>query len=94
MFADLLPVPLHPAIVHLPIAFAVLLPLFALGGLLAVRRGASPRAAWGITVAMAAALVATGLIAKETGEDGRTGSSRSSPKLPSRPTRRRRIASS
>lgn len=70
MFADLLPVPLHPAIVHLPIALAVLLPLFAIGGLIAVRRGAAPRAAWGITVAMAAALVATGLIAKETGEDG------------------------
>lgn len=70
MFADLLPVPLHPAIVHLPIALAVLLPLFAIGGLIAVRRGASPRGAWGITVALAAALVATGLIAKETGEDG------------------------
>ena len=70
MFADLLPVPLHPAIVHLPIAFAVILPLFAIGGLIAVRRGASPRGAWGITVALAAALVATGLIAKETGEDG------------------------
>jgi uncharacterized membrane protein len=70
MFADLLPVPLHPAIVHLPIALAVLLPLFAIGGLIAVNRGASPRSAWGITVALAAALVATGLIAKETGEDG------------------------
>ncbi len=69
MFADLLPVPLHPALVHLPIAFAVLLPLFAIGGLIAIQRGAAPRAAWGITVLMAAALVASGLVAKETGED-------------------------
>ncbi|MDX2207384.1 MAG: DUF2231 domain-containing protein [Gemmatimonadales bacterium] len=70
MFANLLPDPLHPAVVHLPMALAVLLPLFALGSLIAIRRGAAPRAAWGVTVAIAALLVASGLVARETGEDG------------------------
>lgn len=69
MFANLLPDPLHPAVVHLPMALAVLLPLFALGALIAISRGAAPRAAWGVTVVMAALLVVSGLVAKETGED-------------------------
>lgn len=70
MFASLLPDPLHAAVIHMPIALAVLLPLFALGAIIAISRGAAPRHAWGITVALAAMLAASALIAKETGEDG------------------------
>lgn len=70
MLASLLPDPLHAAVVHMPIALAVLLPLFALGAIIAIARGATPRGAWGITVALAAMLAASALIAKETGEDG------------------------
>jgi formate hydrogenlyase subunit 3/multisubunit Na+/H+ antiporter MnhD subunit len=54
--------------VHLPIALAVLLPLFAVGALWFIRRGARPRAAWGVTVAMAAALLASSWVSLQTGE--------------------------
>ncbi len=65
---SLIPNPLHPAVVHLPVAFAVLLPLFALGAIWFIRRGSRPRAAWGVTVAMAAALVASAWVSIQTGE--------------------------
>ncbi len=65
MFPD----PLHPAVVHFPIVLAVLLPIFALGALWAIRRGAHPRWAWAIPLALAAAMAATGWAAVETGED-------------------------
>jgi uncharacterized membrane protein len=68
MFASLLPDPLHPAVVHLPIALAVLLPAFALGALWAIRRGARPSLAWGLATAMFAALTFSAWIAVETGE--------------------------
>lgn len=66
---SILPVPLHPLIVHLPIALTVLVPLFAVGTLWAVKRGAPPRRTWGITVALLAVLLGSGQLAKETGED-------------------------
>ncbi len=69
MFADLIPDPLHPAVVHLPMALAVLLPLFAVGALVAIRRGVSPRAPWALVVGLTALLAASALVAKETGED-------------------------
>ena len=65
---SLIPNPLHPAVVHLPVAFAVVLPVFALGAIWFIRRGARPRAAWGVTVAMAAALVASAWVSLQTGE--------------------------
>ena len=65
---SLIPNPLHPAVVHLPIAFAVILPLFAIGALWFIRRGARQRAAWGIFVAMSAALVASAWVSLQTGE--------------------------
>lgn len=64
----MLPDPLHPAVVHFPIVLAVLLPIFALGALWAIRRGAAPRKAWGIPLAIAAAVTASGWLALETGE--------------------------
>lgn len=69
MFTNLIPDPLHPAVVHLPMALAVLLPLFAVGALVAIRRGASVRTSWGLLVVMTAMLAGSALVAKETGED-------------------------
>lgn len=63
-----IPTPLHPAIVHLPIALSILLPFFAVGALVAIRRGARPLKAWGITTALFAALTLSSWAAVETGE--------------------------
>lgn len=64
-----LPDPLHPAVVHLPIALAVLMPALALAGAVAIRRrGLGPRA-WVAVLALQAVLVASGWMALETGED-------------------------
>jgi len=64
----MLPDPLHPAIVHFPIVLAVLLPIFALGALLAIRRGARHMRAWALPLVMAAALAASAWAALATGE--------------------------
>lgn len=68
MFSNLLPDPLHPAMVHLPIALAVLLPVVALGGAIALRKGIPVRWAWGTVVALLAALSVSSFVAKQTGE--------------------------
>jgi uncharacterized membrane protein len=60
--------PLHPQIVHLPIALAVLMPLVTLGLLVAWLRGALPRRTWWIAVAFQALLVGSGVMALRTGE--------------------------
>ena len=64
----MIPEPLHPAIVHFPIVLAVLLPIFALGALWAIRGGASVRRAWGVAVLAAAVLAASAFVAVRTGE--------------------------
>lgn len=64
----MLPDPLHPAIVHFPVVLAVILPLFAIGAIWAISRGARPRRAWAIPVAGAAALALSAWAAVETGE--------------------------
>ena len=64
----MLPNPLHPAVVHLPIALVVLLPFFAAGALWAIRKGTKPARAWGITVALTALLLGSAWIALATGE--------------------------
>ncbi len=68
MLSSLIPSPLHPAVVHLPIALAVLLPVFAVGALWVIRRGARPLRAWGVATAMFAALSLSSWLAVETGE--------------------------
>ncbi len=70
MWSTLLPEPLHAAVVHLPMALAVLLPLAAVLALAAIKRGAAPRPTWGVMVLLVAMLIGSGLVAKETGEDG------------------------
>lgn len=68
MLPSLIPSPLHPAVVHLPIALTVLVPAFAVGALWAIRRGARPLVAWGITTALCAALSLSAWLAVQTGE--------------------------
>lgn len=68
MLASILPNPLHPAIVHLPIALSLILPLVAAGALWAVRTGARPMRAWGVAIAFFAALTLSSWLAVETGE--------------------------
>lgn len=60
--------PLHPKLVHLPIALAVLMPLVSSGLLIAWWRGALQRRTWIIAIALQALLVASGLLALRTGE--------------------------
>lgn len=64
----MIPDPLHPAVVHLPIALAVLLPLFTIAALLAIWRGAKPRSSWGVVVALQLLLCIGAWAAEETGE--------------------------
>lgn len=64
----MLPDPLHPALVHLPIAFAVLAPLAALVALLLIRAGRAPVRLWTAVVALQALLAGSAWLAVESGE--------------------------
>jgi uncharacterized membrane protein len=61
-------IPLHPKLVHLPIALAILMPLVATGLLAAWLRGALPRRTWLIVVALQGILVGSGVMASRSGE--------------------------
>lgn len=63
-----LPNPLHPLVVHLPIALTILAPIAALGSLWAIRRGANALRTWGVTVALLGMLAGSAWLALETGE--------------------------
>ena len=63
-----LPSPLHPLVVHMPIALTILVPVFAIGALWAIRRGAHIQRAWGIAAAMLTLLLASGWVALQTGQ--------------------------
>ena len=52
----------------MPIALTVLVPLFAMGALWAIRRGAHMRRVWGMAVAMLALLLTSGWAALQTGQ--------------------------
>lgn len=60
--------PLHPLVVHFPIVLAFLLPISIFGALWAIRKGAKPRRAWSVPVAVAAALALSTFAAVQTGE--------------------------
>jgi uncharacterized membrane protein len=64
----MLPEPLHPAIVHFPVALAVLAPLAALAALGAIRAGWLPGRAWAAVVLLHALLAGSAWLAVETGE--------------------------
>lgn len=67
--ASFIPAPLHPAVVHLPMALVVLVPIFAVVALVVVQRGGRPLRAWGVAAAMFAALSLSAWASMETGED-------------------------
>ncbi len=64
----MLPDPLHPAVVHLPIALSLLMPLLALCAALAIHREMMPRQIWSGLVLLSFLLVAGSWAALETGE--------------------------
>lgn len=64
----MLPEPLHPAIVHLPLALAVLLAPGVLLAILALRTGFLPLRAWAGIALVAVTLGASSLVALQTGE--------------------------
>jgi hypothetical protein len=65
----MLPDPLHPAVVHLPIALAVLIPGLAALGVFAIYKGFLPPRSWAVIVLLQALLVGSAFLALETGED-------------------------
>jgi uncharacterized membrane protein len=64
----MIPDPLHPAIVHLPMALVVLLPLFTLGALFTISRGEKPSSSWRTVFILQMILSLSSWIAVETGE--------------------------
>jgi hypothetical protein len=60
--------PIHPQLVHVPIALAVLMPLVAGGLLAAWWQGWLPRRTWLVAVALQGVLVGAGLLALRSGE--------------------------
>ncbi|MDP3940470.1 MAG: hypothetical protein Q8R92_20330, partial [Deltaproteobacteria bacterium] len=64
----MLPDPLHPAVVHLPLALAALLPVFALLAVAAIHARRLPVRAWAAIPILAALMAGGGWLALETGE--------------------------
>ncbi|HEB88841.1 MAG TPA: hypothetical protein ENI85_04650 [Deltaproteobacteria bacterium] len=64
----MLPDPLHPAVVHLPIALAVLVPGFALVMTILIHRRLLPVRSWALVMLLQIGLVGSGWLALETGE--------------------------
>ncbi len=60
--------PLHPILVHLPIALAVLMPLISAGLLIAWWKSLLPKRAWWLVVALQAAMLVGSVAALRTGE--------------------------
>ena len=60
--------PLHPAIVHLPLGLAFIIPVLALGFAWALWKGRVRSRAWVSVVALQALLLGAGLVAMNTGE--------------------------
>lgn len=64
----MLPNPLHPAVVHFPIAFAFLLPPATLAALLWGARARAARAAWWPVAALMLLTLVAGVVAVKSGE--------------------------
>jgi uncharacterized membrane protein len=60
--------PLHPAIVHLPLALAVLMPILAAGFTWALWTGRAGPRAWIVIIALQGLLAASAFVAMRTGE--------------------------
>jgi uncharacterized membrane protein len=65
----MLPDPLHPAVVHFPLALSVLVPLVAALILLAIRSGRAAPSSWALVVLLQALLAGSAFLAHETGHD-------------------------
>lgn len=61
-------VPLHPMLVHIPLALAMLLPGVAIVAWLLITKGKAGRGAWLALVAAQALLLGSGLVALRSGE--------------------------
>ncbi len=64
-----MPEPLHPAVVHFPIALAVIIPLFAFIAAVAISKRFVPPHTWIAIVLLQGLLVGSAWFALETGED-------------------------
>ena len=64
----MIPDPLHPAVVHFPIVFAVLLPVVTIVALVLIARGARFRQAWALPALVALGLAVASFAAVRTGE--------------------------
>jgi len=64
----MLPDPLHPAVVHLPMALAVLIPGLALLGTWLIDKGLLPARSWVLILFLQALLVGSSWLALETGD--------------------------
>jgi uncharacterized membrane protein len=62
-------VPLHPQIVHLPLALSVLLPLIALVVMVCIRKQKFSSHVWILVAGLQVLTTASGYLAMETGED-------------------------
>ena len=60
--------PLHPALVHVPLGLAFALPFVTAGLAIALWRGLVPRRAWMVAIALQAMVVAAGVLALRSGE--------------------------
>ena len=60
--------PLHPLVVHIPIALSALMPLLSIGLLISWWRGWLPQRAWWVAAVFQVILVGGSFIAMETGE--------------------------
>ncbi|MEQ1691288.1 MAG: hypothetical protein ABMA00_08395 [Gemmatimonas sp.] len=69
MLQSIIPNPLHPAIVHLPMAFVVLLPVAVAVAILVIRRGAIPWKVWAVAAAMHAMLALSAWASLATGDE-------------------------
>ena len=61
--------PLHPAIVHIPLGLAVVMPLLAAAAALSIWKGWVDKKVWIAVVVVQALIFGGALVAKETGED-------------------------
>ncbi len=65
----MIPDPLHPAVVHLPLALGALVPLAAVVALWAIHRGGRVLHVWAVPLALAALMTGGAWLALETGEE-------------------------
>lgn len=61
--------PLHPAVIHLPLGLAFVLPCLALALSILIAKRKASKHTWLIVIALQAVVAGTGWYAEETGED-------------------------